>query len=473
VELRLVLKNTAALGIATILSRAVSAIVGIFVTRYLGPTPFGEYSSAYAFVTTFILFTDLGLGQLMVQEGARDEKALPSFLGTSLLFKFFTCSVAYGLMLILMYPAGYNFSIRIMVMILGVASGLNALDATFYNYFQAKQKMYLAASYQFLSTFIIGLLTILVLVYSGNVILITVTHLATAILITLLLFNSIKREIKLSFEWNRIWWMVQKGLPFGVAYIFYNVYFQIDSVMLSVMRTPGEVGIYSAAYRLISITLFIPGVITSVFYPILFQLGVTSKEKHQQTIEKIFKVLSAVGIPGSMLLFVLAEPLLGWLYAHRFGESVPILMLLSWFFALECLGFSLGDVLTTTNRQWSRTWIQGIAALGNIVLNLFLIPNYGIYGASVATLITEIFVFAAYYWQVRKHVYHIQVWSQLTVIVCATLIMGIVSYLIRSFHPLVSISLSGLIYLIILIGFDSDFRRIGIYAKNQVLRLSR
>ncbi|WP_045576000.1 oligosaccharide flippase family protein, partial [Desulfosporosinus sp. I2] len=166
-ELRLVLKNAAALSVASVLSKVIAAIVGIAVARYLGPEIFGEYNSALAFVSTFILFADFGLSNYMVQEGSRDEGVLPLYLGNTLLFKALSSLAIYALMLVLMFPADYNQSIRSMIIVLGLASGLNALDATVYNYFQAKQQMYLAALYQFLSTFLIGALTLLVVVTKG------------------------------------------------------------------------------------------------------------------------------------------------------------------------------------------------------------------------------------------------------------------------------------------------------------------
>jgi len=463
VELRLVLKNAAALSVASVLSKAIAAVVGIAVTRYLGPEIFGEYSSALAFVSTFILFADFGLSNYMVQEGSRDERVLPLYLGNTLLFKVFTCLVIYALMLILMFPAGYNQSIRSMVIVLGLASGLNALHATVYNYFQAKQQMYFAAMYQFLSTFLIGALTILVVVTKGSVVMVTVAQLVTAALISFVLYAHLRRHIRLEFDLSKLRGMLKRGLPYGIAVIFLFVYFQIDMFMISLMLPPIEVGIYSAAYRLIAVLLFIPGILTSVLYPVLFQLGVESKEKHRGTIEKIFKVLSAVGIPGSVLIFVLADPLLTWLYNGRFPASIPILMILSWFFALECLSFSLGDVLTTTDLQWTRAKIQGSAALLNISINLYAIPRYGIYGASAATLITELYVYIAFYWIVRRHVYRIEVWRQLPVIVLASLAMGFTAYQLRYLHPLASASLAGTLYLLILISLDKDFRRIGGY----------
>jgi len=468
VELRLVLKNAAALSVASVLSKAVSAVVAISVARYLGPETFGEYSVALAFVSTFILFMDFGLSNYMVQEGSRDESVLPLFLGNTLLFKVFTLLVVYALMLVLMHPASFNQSIQSMIIVFGLASGLNALDSTVYNYFQAKQQMYYAAFYQFLSTFLIGALTILVVVEKGNVVMITVSQLVTAVLISLMLYAHLRRHIRLQFDFYRLIEMLKLGLPYGIAVIFLYVYFQIDMVMLALMRSPFEVGIYSAAYRLIAILLLIPGIVTSVLYPILFQLGVESKQKHQETIEKIFKVLSAVGIPGSVLLFVLANPLLTWLYKNRFPQSIPIMMLLSWFFALECLSFSLGDVLTTTNRQWTRAKIQGGAALLNIAINLYAIPRYGIYGASVATLITELYVFIMYYWIVRRQVYKIQIWRQLPVVVLASVAMGLTAFFLRNLHPLASASIAGILYLIILISLDKDFQRIGGYILRQI-----
>lgn len=471
-ELRLVLKNAAALSVASVLSKAISAVVGISVTRYLGPEIFGEYSVALAFVGTFILFADFGLSNYMVQEGSRDESILPLFLGNTLLFKFFSLLAIFALMLVLM-PEVYNQSIQNMVLVFGLAGGLNALHSTVYNYFQTKQQMYLAAMYQFFSTFVIGALTILVVINKGTVLMISVAQLATTVLISLMLYIHLRRHIRLEFKPRRLIEMLKGGLPYGMAVIFLYVYFQIDMFMLSLMLPPLEVGIYKAAYGLIAILLFIPGILTSVLYPVLFQLGLESKEQHRGTIEKIFKVLSAVGIPGSVLLFVLADPLITWLYNNRFPQSIPIMMLVSWVFALECLSFSLGDVLTTTNRQWTRVWIQGGAAVLKVALNLYAIPRYGIYGASVATLITEVYVFVLYYGIVRHQVYKVQTWRQLPVVVLASIAMGLTAFFLRHLHPLASATIAGILFLIILISLDKDFQRIGGYILRQVTRWAK
>jgi len=266
--------------------------------------------------------------------------------------------------------------------------------------------------------------------------------------------------------------MVRGGLPFGISYLFYYIYFQVATFMLSLMRTTAEVGTYSAAYRLMSVLLFIPGIVTSVLYPILYQLGVGDMEKHKQTVEKIFKFLTAIGLLISLLFFLLADPIIYFLYGAKFAAAGPALKLLSWFFLLEAMSFTIGDVLTTTNNQWTRTLIQGSAALGNVILNYFMIKQWGIYGASAATLITEVFILLAYLFAVRKKVYDITIARQLPGVLLAGLGLCAVVLLLPNANFFVSAFLAGIVYLILLDRLDKDVHKVFRYILSR-LRIVR
>ncbi|MFZ3130811.1 MAG: oligosaccharide flippase family protein, partial [Desulfosporosinus sp.] len=127
-EARVILKNTMSLSIATVLARAISAIVGIFVTRYLGPTSAGEYTIALTYVSTVLLFTDFGMGQLMVQDGSRDPRKLPVYLGNTLVFRIILIALVNVGSYFIAKPLGYNLNIQTMIIIFGIANGLGALD---------------------------------------------------------------------------------------------------------------------------------------------------------------------------------------------------------------------------------------------------------------------------------------------------------------------------------------------------------
>ena len=462
-DFRLVAKNASILAIAGVLAKAVAAVVGIFVTRYLGPGAFGDYSTAYAFVGSFILFTELGISQLMVQEGSRDESVIPKYFGNTLLVKTLIAVLVYILMLIFMYPAGYSQSVQNMIIILGLAVGFNALNQSAYNYYQTKELMSIAAGYQFLTTLLIALMTMVVILTGSGVIAITFTHLLSYILTSILLFFALRGKIRPVIRMKELPSMVVKGLPFGVQRIFYNIYFQLSILMLSFMCTNVEVGIFSAAYKLVLMLAFLPSLLTSAVYPVLYQLGVTDKDMHRNTVEKVFKMLASVGIPGSILMCVLAKPFTIWLYDGKFNESIPILMIVSWFLALECMSFAIGDVLTTTDRQWLRSGIQGFGVLALYLLIKFLYPLYGIYGAAYALMIVEAYIFIGYYSIVHFRVYKIRIWRQLPAITGAAVVLAFTAFFLRNIHPLVASAVAGTLYLAVLVVIDEDFRKIGGY----------
>lgn len=471
-DTRLIAKNAAALGVSGLVAKAISAIVGIWVTRYLGPGSFGDYSIAYAYVGSFILFTEMGISQLMVQEGARDEAVLPKYFGNALLFKALIAILVYFLMLAFI-PAGYSYSARWMIVILGIAVGFNAINQTVYNYYQATQEMYLAAFYQFLNTLFIGALTVGVIYLSKGVVTITVTHLISYIAITMLLYLALKGKVKPRIVMAEMRAMVISGLPFGIHRLFYNFYFQISILVLSLICTNVEVGVFSAAYKLVLMLIFLPSLMTSAIYPVLYQLGASDQDRHRQTEEKVFKLLSAVGIPCSTLLCVLAAPITIWLYKGAFGQAIPILMIVSWFLAFECMSFTLGDVLTTTDRQWQRAFVQGTALIGLYVLTKLFYAYWGIFGAAYAIMVIEVYIFIGYYILVRFGVYKIHIFRQLPLIIASSAAMGFFAYLLRGFNPLLVCCLAGIVYLGLMGILDQDFRKVGIYLGKRSLKLVR
>lgn len=465
-DTRLIAKNATALGLSSLLAKSIAAVLGILVTRYLGPVPYGDYSTAYAYVGTFILFAELGISQLMVQEGSKNASVLPQYFGNTLFVKTVLCVLCYVAMLLFMFP--YNETVKTMVIFVGIAVCFNAINQSIYNYYQAVQKIYLAALYQFLTTLMIAIFTIIVLVAGLGVVSITFTHLFGYTITTVLLYLALRKEIKPKVELPTLSNMVVHGLPFGIHRIFYNVFTQFSILVLSWTATSEEVGIFSAAYKLILILVFIPSMMTSALYPVLYQLGDSDRSQHQGVIEKVFKALSAVGIAGSTLFFVLAGPLTEWLYDGKFNASIPILMIVSWFLALECMSFSLGDILTTTGRQMQRTVVQGLSLLLMAGLIFALKPWLGVYSAAYALILVEIFIFLAYYFLVQKNVYKIRLWRQLPSILISSLLMAGTAWLLIDFHPLISASVAGIVFCVSIVAIDKDFRKIGAYILKRV-----
>lgn len=461
-NLRNVIKNTGAVTASTLLSQAMAAIVVILLARYLNPEGLGLYTTAYAFVNIFSYFNELGLSQLMVQDGSRDAAKLPVCFGNALLVKGVAVGIVFMVMMLCMALMGYSDIQCYLIVIVGIGMMFNNVNQTMYNYFQAREKMAVMAGYQFLQALLIALLT-LVVIYGLhlNVVAVTVTHLITYALLTILLVLALRKLVRPAPDRSALPDMIARGLPFGIQRAVSQIFPNLSIFVLSLsflMVSEAEIGIFGAARSLVFPLIFLPNSFAVSIYPILFRLGAGDRLRHQAAMEKVFKILAAVGIPVSFFLCVLSPEIIGWLYGDHYAGTAAVFAVLCWYFALECLNYPLGDVMLTMNRQWQRTVFQGIALVLLVLLTLWAQPRYGLVGSAWAVLIVEACLFLSYYIFIRLKMYPIRIWRPLLPVLGASLAMLGVAYGIKSWHPLLAAGVAGGVYVLVLLALDKELR---------------
>ena len=101
-------------------------------------------------------------------------------------------------------------------------------------------------------------------------------------------------------------------------------------------------------------------------------------------------VLVALGILGGCLgavIAIWAAPILRIIYGADFN-AVHLLRLLSFAIPLDFCAALLGTVLVSRGFDKPVMWAAGTVALGDILMNLWLIPHFNAEGAAWATLIS-------------------------------------------------------------------------------------
>ncbi|MCK5019646.1 MAG: polysaccharide biosynthesis C-terminal domain-containing protein, partial [Candidatus Peribacteraceae bacterium] len=109
-----------------------------------------------------------------------------------------------------------------------------------------------------------------------------------------------------------------------------------------------------------------------------------------------FKILFYLGLPLSIGVFMVADEIILFFYGAEFVNSIVALKILAWDILLKFLYLCSSFILISTDKQKQMTIIVIVAALLNIILNLFLIPSYSYIGSGIATLITECFLLIIY-----------------------------------------------------------------------------
>jgi len=174
----------------------------------------------------------------------------------------------------------------------------------------------------------------------------------------------------------------------GVAWLGNLAFNSIDMLMLGVMSNPEQVGLYSAAYRVLNQVLVVYYLLTQSLYPQFVQQSV--EERARMLKARFLLPLLGAGVVIATLVAVSRRPVLTILFGHQFLIAGPLLLLLAWAIPLDFLTSYLSNAYIAWGMEKKILLCTTIAAVTDVVLNLIWIPTYGATAAAVNTLISYV-----------------------------------------------------------------------------------
>jgi len=247
--------------------------------------------------------------------------------------------------------------------------------------------------------------------------------------------------------------VLKAAAPLGLASVLITIYYRADFVMLSYMRGDIEVGYYGAAYTIINTLLLFAGTFSGSLLPRLSNLFVNDSAALARLYGVAFKYLLFVGIGAAFGAMILADPIMQFLFGEDYLPGGAALSILIWASALMFVNSLQGTLLVASDLRRQLVYLTGTAAGVNLLLNLFLIPAYGIRGAAAATVSAEIIAGVWSFALNRKYHSSRDMARALIGPLAAAIIMSIVLLLLPTMHVLYRIILGIITYLACLIIF--------------------
>jgi O-antigen/teichoic acid export membrane protein len=159
--------------------------------------------------------------------------------------------------------------------------------------------------------------------------------------------------------------------------------------MLGIYRSESEVGYYSIAVKLATLTAFVLQAINTMAAPKFSELYHTGKmDELFHVARKSTKLIFWTTIPILVVLVLFGKPILGLLFGRDFTVAYPAMVLLIVGQFANSISGSTGNFMNMTGRQKIFRNIIFLSALINIVLCFVLIPRFGINGAAFAGMIS-------------------------------------------------------------------------------------
>jgi O-antigen/teichoic acid export membrane protein len=385
------LKNTGWLMFGKVLSLG----VGLIIARYLGPGRFGDLSFATAFTGIILAVGSLGLDSFIIRELLNEPSRRDEILGTSFWLRF-SVSLLLVPLTVLIYWGAHQFSdqpdagpLTLIVALCATAivfKAFNIIDS----YFQSEVRSKYVVQVQNICLVVSAAIKVLLVWLALPLVYFALALVIDGLLLAVGLIIIYHREGLNIFSWTfnskRGKDLLKKSWPLIISSIMVSLYMQIDVVMLKNSGSE-EVGVYSVASKLSEAWYFIPMAIVTSVFPALIQARKTDPERYQRRLQNLYDLLVGISLPVALIVSFSAEYVIDILYGAQYQGAGAMLAIHIWSGIFVFLGTASTQYLLAegfTQVSFIRT---GFGALINIGLNIWLIPQYGGIGASIATLI--------------------------------------------------------------------------------------
>lgn len=390
-------------GLAQPLSWVSSVVLAVLLPRDLGDANLGRLGFALGLTLLAGMLANLGISSYLTKEVARAPERASHFAVNALVMRLPLSLVAAGVAIALVMVRRGDPVTQAVVLMLSAGILVDATRAVVQGTLQGLHRMSTLAAFPAVTGAVYALLAMVALAHGGGVVVVAAAYVAgqTAGLAVsvVALWRLLPRAARPSLQVCRL--LLLGGLPFFVWQASLVVYGQIDSVLLSYLTSNAVVGWYVAAYRMLTVPIFIPTVLMTVAFPALS--AASGDPAHFNSIvRRVVEVVLLTTLPMALGVMLLPDRIIHILHwPASFQHSVPAIVLLAPSVPLVAVDMMIGSALNARDRQ--RQWaLAGVAAaLLNPALNLIAIPftqarfGNGAIGAAAVTTLTELFMMSA------------------------------------------------------------------------------
>jgi len=149
-----------------------------------------------------------------------------------------------------------------------------------------------------------------------------------------------------------------------------------------------SVGVYSAAVRISEVWYFIPMVIAASVFPSIIEAKKQGEALYYQRLQKLYNLMVVLALAVAIPMTFLSELVVTLLFGNAYVQAGSVLSIHIWAGLFVFLGLASGKWFIIEGLQRYSFYRTLFGAVANIVLNLIMIPKFGVLGAASATVIS-------------------------------------------------------------------------------------
>ena len=388
------------------------AIVFFVVARVLGVKGYGAYSAVLALAMTLGSFTGLGTSTIMLRDTSRNTAMFAVSWGRTLGALLTTAAPLLAIYFLLAWAILPDQIARVVIICIGVAEILfGPMTSAALQAYQGHERMARAAWIVLVQVLprLGAALTFgfaLQLPQSVRLPVWAVAYLISSSASTGYALLLLRRDlgVGLGVCWRGLGHAIYDGWPFAAGGAALKVYVDIDKLMLSRLASLEAAGAYSAAYRVVDMACVPLMGFFSAAAPRFFRAGHDGIGSVARFTVSVLPLPMLYALAIGFAFYSLAD-LMPWLLGSTFASAIGALRWLAWLPLFSLPRLLMQTAFGASGRQRTGLFVLACGAVFNVVLNLWMIPFWGWWGAVLATYAAEFsmsaFLFASMIRDVR------------------------------------------------------------------------
>lgn len=392
--------NTTAQLVAKFVSMSLTVLATILITRAFGKEGYGQFSLMQTLPALFYILADFGLNTTALKKidgnGKNAQKYYQTVLGLRLLLSLAFIVVLNIITLFLPYTPFLKTGILIsslLILTQALYSSINLI-------FQYKQR-YDLSSIGYIGGSVLTITLVVIFMKLGlDIRLLSFAYVLGGV-VTFIVNARLVRKLGYAFALNInsevAKSVLKSSLPLGLMFIFSQINFKADSILLSLLKLPSitglnnieSVAIYSLPYKIFEVTLVLPTFFMNAVYPIFVRKLQENPNNFKNIFFKTLKYMLALGLTASVALYLLAPLVVKILGGQEFAESADVLKILAVGLGIFFLTQPISYLIVTLDKQKYLPAIYLTSAIFNVSTNLIFIPKFSFYASAYITWVSE------------------------------------------------------------------------------------
>lgn len=394
-SLKYVLSNSGWMMGQQIYNMLLQLVIGSISARYLGPSNYGLLNYSSSIIAFFSIICRLGLDGVIINEMTLKPEKRGNYLGSALVMRLLTSVASFFMILaIVRVLEPTNIMLHVITALQGIAVILQSYEVFTY-WFQLNLKMKYVSIATMVAQTIVGVWRITLLATKASVYYFAFSSSIQYLVCGVIVISFFLREhsgLKLRYSKSDAHALLHNSYHFIISGLAVTFYSQIDRIMIGKTLSAEFVGFYSAAAAIAAMWEFVPNALINSTRPVILSLRKNNYKQYLRNFQGLLLVVTILSVSVSLIISVFGKWAILILYGEKYLPAVQSLSILVWSTGFAMIGTTRGIwILAEGYNKYTKYYIL-IGAGVNFVLNLFFIPLWGITGAAITTLISQITV---------------------------------------------------------------------------------